>query len=198
MNIKKNIVDTAWRVTRRCSEDNNTVGVLPVPHMYKPKHVPTAAEEQRAARNNWRQLTSEKEQDALGTLDHSLTMKANSMYPASKKTDWSTATARDYPDTVRGRDPAMKMKTTSAKKSGDRFADIKTKPVPKHGRDRVGDLLTVPMPMAMSTSSGDAFAFTEMMQDGCLEQASEKEYFQKRHAFTDYVEALAKNPQFQK
>jgi hypothetical protein len=153
-----------------------------------------SAAEMRTARNNWRKTTTSQEKDALGTLDHSLTMKANSMYPASKSTDYTTSIERDYPDTVRDRDPNMKMKTKRAPKSASRFDDIKAKPIPVHARDRVQDLLTVPMPMQFSTSSGEAFEFNEMMQDGCVEQASEKEWFQKRHAFTEYTEALARNP----
>ena len=73
-----------------------------------------SAAEMRTARNNWRKTTTSQEKDALGTLDHSLTMKANSMYPASKSTDYTTSIERDYPDTVRDRDPNMKMKTKRA------------------------------------------------------------------------------------
>ena len=54
------------------------------------------------------------------------------------------------------------------------------------------------MRVTMTTSSADAFAFDEAMQADCLQNASSKEWFQKRHAFSDYVEALAKNPQFKK
>ena len=74
----------------------------------------------------------------------------------------------------------------------------KPKKPPPHARDRVGNILSVPMRVTMTTSSADAFAFDEAMQADCLQNASSKEWFQKRHAFSDYVEALAKNPQFKK
>ena len=148
--------------------------------------------------SRWREKRGQDEVEALDTLDKTLAMK-NPYGVVNPTADWSTQMNRDFPDaSITKLDTSKVVAQQLAKRSASRDIVRKSKKPPPHARDRVGNILSVPMRVTMTTSSADAFAFDEAMQADCLQNASSKEWFQKRHQFSDYVEALAKNPQFKK